>query len=275
MNKTDERIRKCQESLLELLDFFHKICIDNNIKYTLDCGTLIGAVREHGFIVWDDDADVSLIRAEYEKFKRALKKVKLPKNIGIYYPSEEKGFLDFNLRLYDKNIVVRDDADSKENYGGLFTHPTLDIYVYDKVPKNKFKCRFYILCLQVVWGFAMSKRHKVTIGKYKIIERVGIVLLGFVGKFISTKKVVELFDFVSKLYMNVDNDKCLLYGTSWVPEYPGYQYDISYYRDYVLTKFENKEFIISSNYDKILTIGYGDYMKPKKTHDHDNFIRDI
>lgn len=273
MNKNDERIRVCQESLLKLIDFFHSLCVENGIKYTLDCGTLLGAVREGGFIEWDDDADVSLTRTEYEKLKKVLKNTKFPNDIGFYNPYDKNYFLDFHLRLYDKSTIIRDDDDSKNNYDGLYTHPTLDIFVYDKIPKNKIKNKIYIFNLQLVWGLAMSKRHKVTMKKYKFIEKIGIFILGIVGRFLTIKNIMMLYDSVAKSYMNSDN--CALYCTSWASTYSIYQYDIKYFNDFVLKKFENKMFYISSYYDKILTIGYGDYMTPKKTHTHDNLIKNI
>ena len=59
--------------LLTLLIKFHDICVSNGISYSLHGGTLLGAVRDGGFIPWDDDADVTLTRDEYEKFRRVMK----------------------------------------------------------------------------------------------------------------------------------------------------------------------------------------------------------
>ena len=61
-----------QTSLLELLKEFHKFCMANNIKYSLDWGSLLGAIRHKGFIPWDDDLDIMVDRENYEKIKRQI-----------------------------------------------------------------------------------------------------------------------------------------------------------------------------------------------------------
>ena len=69
----ETNITVIHEELLILLKEFHKICTENDIRYSLHGGTLLGAVRERGFIAWDDDADITLTRDEYEKLKLVLR----------------------------------------------------------------------------------------------------------------------------------------------------------------------------------------------------------
>ena len=65
------------------------------------------------------------------------------------------------------------------------------------------------------------------------------------------------------------------YCTSWKPEYPGYQYDKRDFNEFMRIKFEDTELSVIKNYDKILRYDYDDdYMKPKKTHTHDNAFLD-
>ena len=64
----NETLRKVQLAQLEIAKEIKRVCDENNIKYFLDSGTLLGAVLHKGFIPWDDDMDIGMLRDEYEKF---------------------------------------------------------------------------------------------------------------------------------------------------------------------------------------------------------------
>lgn len=66
MRKLD--INEVHQLLLEVMVEFHNFCEAHNIKYYMIGGTLLGAVRHKGFIPWDDDMDVGMLREDYEKF---------------------------------------------------------------------------------------------------------------------------------------------------------------------------------------------------------------
>ena len=62
-----------KKQLVTLLERIHNVCTENNIRYTIGFGTLIGAVRHGGFIPWDDDIDICMPREDYALFKEKVK----------------------------------------------------------------------------------------------------------------------------------------------------------------------------------------------------------
>ena len=276
-NISDNYIKVCHSYMLELLKFIHKICVEHNIKYTIEAGTLLGAMREKGFIPWDDDCDVSLVREEYDKLIKILKNSELPDNIGVYFPDEKSEFLDFNVRLYNKKERIRLDKESIEQYDGIFSYATLDIYVMDYIPASAFLRRIFVFWQRIMFGLAMSKRVSIKLSKYKTIERLAIFLLSKIGKLFSMKRICTMHDAVSMRYLShklhAKNPQCLC-CTGWIPEFPGWVFDKKSYEKVHLTDFEDTELYVIDDFETILD-GYGDWRTPKKTHDHVTIIADL
>ena len=67
---TGEQLKKIQ---LEILDVVTQFCDANGIRYWLDSGTLLGAIRHKGYIPWDDDVDLGMLREDYERFLSILR----------------------------------------------------------------------------------------------------------------------------------------------------------------------------------------------------------
>lgn len=111
-------LRLLQQGSAKLLYVIHTICEQNGLKYWLMYGTLIGAVRHSGFIPWDDDIDIAMMRSDYEKLIKIL-------GDGTY--SKTTGNITFNVadicKVFYKDSPARVDIFPFEQY---FMHTTTD-----------------------------------------------------------------------------------------------------------------------------------------------------
>ncbi|MBE6188774.1 MAG: LicD family protein [Rikenellaceae bacterium] len=134
-NPEGSMLRKQQLRMLEILLYIDKICKENNIKYWLSSGTLLGAVRHGGFIPWDDDLDIEMLREDYEKF---LKVFTDNDNYALQtYKSDENYFRTF-AKVRDLHSEISEfELDRYYKYRGLY----VDIFSIERVPK--YICRLY------------------------------------------------------------------------------------------------------------------------------------
>ncbi len=129
--KARGNLREVQKSNVLLLKIFDGICKKHNIKYWMDYGTLLGAVRHKGFIPWDDDLDVAMLREDYDKMIDILNSELSKHGFSI---NEGKGFRCQVIRLMYKNTPVQID---------IFPYDSYDKSIYDDNEKksliNKIK----------------------------------------------------------------------------------------------------------------------------------------
>ncbi|MDO5101147.1 MAG: LicD family protein [Eubacteriales bacterium] len=117
---------------LEILEYIHEICEKHGIKYFLDFGTLLGAVRHKGFIPWDDDTDISLARDEYERLHDILAKEDHPRFKLISYQTNHHYPFPY-YRLYD----ARTYREHNLRYKDVQLGTCVDFFAYDGFPQDE------------------------------------------------------------------------------------------------------------------------------------------
>jgi len=126
---TVEVIRAAQ---LDLLNEVRRICEKNSIPYYLSEGTLIGAIRHNGFIPWDDDIDLGMLRENYNRFIEACKKDLDPAYVLLDWHSDPYSPLPF-MKLKIRNTHYREKImDKSKADDGIF----IDIFPFDSVPED-------------------------------------------------------------------------------------------------------------------------------------------
>lgn len=129
-------MKRAWAAQIEILEIFDKLCAENDIKYYAAYGTLLGAVRHKGFIPWDDDIDIWMIREDYEKLRTIAKNGELPDSFVLKTPYVDKDYIaTFDRLLNFRGINF--NVDSLEKYHGFPFCAGLDIFPLDYVPIGK------------------------------------------------------------------------------------------------------------------------------------------
>lgn len=134
MNVTMETIKKLQQIELEMFEFFVQICNKENLQYYLLGGTLLGAVRHKGFIPWDDDIDVGMPRADYERFLLCAQKY-LPKGYFLQTYKTDKEYPFPYAKICNTKTVYKEVAlQHLKMHHGVW----IDIFPLDYYPIKSF-----------------------------------------------------------------------------------------------------------------------------------------
>jgi lipopolysaccharide cholinephosphotransferase len=261
-------LEKIHKANLEILKAVREICIRHNITYLIDSGTLLGAVRHRGFIPWDDDVDLCFRREEFEKFK-VIANLELPKNMELIMPDEyRKGeaFYDFVPRVIYKNSRrhSEDDADM-EFYEGKLNHLWVDLFIIDRLPKGKLSSKLMRLKQQIFFGMGMAHRRKLDWSKYKGLQKLEVSVLVGLRKLVPMKTIFRWQDNSAGKYTELyEKDKNVSAGESFFSNYqPDFQYCVvkDSWEEPVSFEFEGERFTGPREWDKVLKMLYGNYMK--------------
>ena len=132
--------------LLKTLIRFNDFCEKNDIKYSLAYGTALGAIRHKGFIPWDDDIDVLMMRSEYNKFEVAYKNY--IQSHETHYKlwtelDEENYFIAYCAKFFDTDTALYEHfSKGKVVEYGIF----IDIFVLDHIPVEKSEQKKLLNC---------------------------------------------------------------------------------------------------------------------------------
>ena len=247
----DKTLKKLHQIGLEVLIEVDRVCKKYDIPYFLCGGTLLGSLRHKGFIPWDDDIDIGMLRSDYEYFEKCYIKEHSKDYYLHSYNTDNKYWLSF-LKLKKNNTTIDEKFIEKlDTHKGIF----VDIFPFDKVPDKGFtkalKIRSFFIKLIAEAIFVKRGLYK-----YKDSRRP---LFTFVMTLMPVKCLINLQYKLMNKYNKKDYHHCVCYVGS---------YDVK--REYISiddlypTKegtFEGHTFSIPNNSHVYLTNLYKDYMK--------------
>lgn len=255
---TPEEFRKMQLLELDMIVELDRVCRKHNINYCITCGTLLGAVRHKGYIPWDDDADIAMLREDYEKFKLVAHEM----NSDICYFQDHFTDPEY-LWGYGKlrrtgTSFIRAGQEHLKGKTGLF----IDIFVLDDVPTNILGMilqDFYCFCLRKILWSRVGKINDKGFTKvwYSLISHIPVDWVYSCVKKMADKSNNStpnrvrtlLFPSFGKLYMKNKHPVAIRFGMpkQWFLERQEYD-------------FEKHRFYGTKDYDSFLTYVYDDYM---------------
>lgn len=247
---SQEQLRQVQMIQLELLEEVDRICKKCHIKYNIIAGTLLGAVRHGGYIPWDDDADVALLRPEYEKFRQVVRTELDTSRFYFQDNRRTKGYRWGYGKLRRKNTVfLREYQEHMPYHQGIF----IDVFPLDGVPDHYIlRCikNFECFCVRkILWSKVGQVADKNSLMRkwYQLLAKIPEdKIWNYYYKMVKT---------ASK--KNTKMVRILMFPT---PN-RAYGYYRNWYENSVDTVFEGKVFQGIKDYDAYLSFKFGNYME--------------
>jgi lipopolysaccharide cholinephosphotransferase len=270
--KYNAEIRQVQLVELEILKEIIRICKENNIEYFLAGGTLLGAIRHRGFIPWDDDIDIIMVRDHYEKFLKIASKV-LDKNYFLQTNKTDKNSPYQYAKIRKNNTKFEEWLiRGIKMHKGIF----VDIFPYDNIPNNRTeqykqfkKVQFYNkMILYKKTSSISEKPSNIKMMLKSIIRRMIFYFMHIIPSRFLENKLYEVMTMYNT--QKTQLKACLLH-----PVFMGEFMSEDDLYPFQEADFENIKALVPKNYNRNLTNHYGEYMKlpPKdKQYGHRPYI---
>ena len=246
-------VRATQKKALEILKYFKTVCDAHDIRFYVGSGCCIGAVRHKGFIPWDDDIDVFLLREDYEKLPHIWEKYADTNRYSYCRTNMKENYHDAGASIRDNNTTfinkhcVNDDINQ-----GL----QIDLIPLDRRADGKFKH-----CKQVLFAmlYSLFNAQRLPDNQGKIARFVSKVAY----KIIYSKSMRDKVWKWAESKMIIPKEEKWTYYTELVTGLKGLtlKYPKEFYQKPEYIDFEDMKIPVSSCYKDYLSMVFGDYMK--------------
>lgn len=249
-------LKALQSKEIEILQAVHDVCEELGIEYVIMHGTLLGAVRHGGFIPWDDDIDICMVRDSYDVFIEKGQDL-LPHNLKIQHVRYEKECPNIFAKVRDVNTAFlhSEHVDLDINQGVF-----IDIFPIDRVKSGK---------LDITAEYYRKRLFNIINECYdyayvKSIKRRSSKIIGFIIHYVITKGIMRLVSRSSFILREENRRRKLHYkgdDCTFISIYKKITGKYTLFTDRTMYDFAGHKVYGPKNYNEALSALYGDYMK--------------
>lgn len=254
-------MKRAWAAQLEVLEDIDKVCKKHNIKYFAEWGTMLGAVRHGGFVPWDDDMDIGMLREDYEKFCQvALDDLPEIYELLNFEHSDDGEYRcdDYLTRVYTGNRIRMDKA-YLEKFHGFPYVAGMDVFPIDYMAPTQKDDEMLCEQITILTTVAQSIDLMESDEKEKYLEDLEAI---FDAKFDRNRSLRRQIYMLSDRLCGMFSEKDAEYVTSMALRTQNdYKVPKKCYQDVMHVPFEITTIPIPIGYDTILSIKYHDYMK--------------
>ena len=245
-----EKVREIQ---LKLAQHVLEVCQQHGLRVWADWGTLLGAVRHQGFIPWDDDIDLMMMRDDYEALlKLADTEFKSPFFLQSFHT--ERGYYRGHAQVrYDGTAAILPADLHQPFHQGIF----VDIFVYDNIPDD-LNCAGWKHSLRTArWALKCLQTAQYGQGAKALLAKAICGIAGY-------KRLYRLFEQQFTKWDAQETQRIACPTFDW-RQVARTARERAWYRETIMLPFEQMELPAPVDYDKVLTALYGaDYMTPRQ-----------
>ncbi len=250
---SEPNIQQIQGKLLDIATYFQQFCQDHQLKFVLAGGTCLGAVRHKGFIPWDDDLDVFMLREDYERLGQLWQTYADTEHYSCVRSNDKINIHHSATEIKDNHttFIVNHSQDLDINQGIM-----IDVIPLDNVAKGRWKQKMQMVYAMVYccFNFQRLPEHKGKLTYYCTKFALSAVrsfrLRYKIWKF-AERQVIRLGDPRGTMVASFGEGTGIMrqhFPRKWFEE-PAY------------LEFAGQMMPVPADYEQWLSVSYGDYMQ--------------
>lgn len=246
---------------LEIMDEIDRVCRDHGLGYCLAYGSLLGAMRHGGFIPWDDDMDVTMMRADYERFARNFRSWRSSERFDVLDCRQDQSIFPF-LKVVDTTTRVQENFTAKGIQNGVW----VDVFPLDAVPHDPRRLFSRRNRLDLLRNFIVADP---TVGSSAIARLAKRIVCPFVSRLDASEYARRIDEIGRKADIDARasaSSNELMVADIVAEGTLGRIFEEGLF-DPMEVAFEDRRYFAPSGYERLLELQYGDWRTPPAEDD--------